>query len=418
MSDEAVRAQYEALPYPPRDPREEAKRLIEGSPSHLGELNHHVFGGRLDLGAPFRALIAGGGTGDGAIMLAQHLHDAGARQAEIVHLDWSRASRAVGEARAAVRALTNLRFVTASLLDLPTLGLGAFDYIDCCGVLHHLDDPEAGLAALVGALRPRGGMGLMLYGRLGRTGVYPVQAMNRALVGNGDDLAQRLALARRLLAQLPATNWFKRTPWLEDHATMGDAGLHDLLMHARDRAYDVREIEDLAARQGLRLIGFLPSARYEPANYLSDATLLGRLGALSPIERAAFAENLAGNMSSHPFYVVRADNPVAPASMDDRDIAACVPALRGLEAAALQRTLQQRGALSATIDGSQFRFALPALAPAIAGLIDARRDWSAIHGELRQRRADLDWPSFLAAATPLARALIGLGRLTLAWPRR
>ena len=41
-----VRDQYEAYPYPPRDPRDEAKRLIEGSPSHLLEINHYVFAGR------------------------------------------------------------------------------------------------------------------------------------------------------------------------------------------------------------------------------------------------------------------------------------------------------------------------------------------------------------------------------------
>jgi hypothetical protein len=75
---ERVRAQYESYPYPPRDPRDEAKRLIEGSPSHLLEINHYVFGGRRDFRRPFRALIAGGGTGDGTIMLAQHLADAAA----------------------------------------------------------------------------------------------------------------------------------------------------------------------------------------------------------------------------------------------------------------------------------------------------------------------------------------------------
>ena len=36
MSD-PVHAQYETLPYPPRDPRDEAKRLVIGSPSHLPE---------------------------------------------------------------------------------------------------------------------------------------------------------------------------------------------------------------------------------------------------------------------------------------------------------------------------------------------------------------------------------------------
>jgi hypothetical protein len=75
MSDERVRAQYEAYPYPHRDPRDEAKRLITGSPSHPLEIDHYLFRGRRDWSRPFRALVAGGGTGDGTIMLAQGLAD-------------------------------------------------------------------------------------------------------------------------------------------------------------------------------------------------------------------------------------------------------------------------------------------------------------------------------------------------------
>ena len=40
MTDDRVREQYEAYPYPPRDPRDETKRLIEGSPSHRLEIDH------------------------------------------------------------------------------------------------------------------------------------------------------------------------------------------------------------------------------------------------------------------------------------------------------------------------------------------------------------------------------------------
>jgi hypothetical protein len=43
-----VRAHYEALPYPARDPRDEAIRLITGTPSHLLEVNHYLFSGRLN----------------------------------------------------------------------------------------------------------------------------------------------------------------------------------------------------------------------------------------------------------------------------------------------------------------------------------------------------------------------------------
>src|SRR5258708_2740165 len=145
-TDAAVRDQYEALPYPARDPRDEAKRLVIGSPSHVLEIDHYVFGGRRDWSRPFRALFAGGGTGDGRIMLAQQLADLGC-PAELVHLEPSAAAQRMAAARAERRGLA-LRCVGGSLLDLPTLDLGPFDYIDCCGVLHHLADPAAGLRAL------------------------------------------------------------------------------------------------------------------------------------------------------------------------------------------------------------------------------------------------------------------------------
>ncbi len=132
--DAEVRAQYEAYPYPARDPADEAKRLITGSPSHLDEINHYVFAGRLDTRRPFRALIAGGGTGDATIMLAQQLADRGC-PAEVVYLDISAASLAIARARAEVRGLTNLRFVQGSLDDIGALAAGPYDYTTaaaCC----------------------------------------------------------------------------------------------------------------------------------------------------------------------------------------------------------------------------------------------------------------------------------------------
>ena len=43
-TDARLAEQYEAYPYPQRDPRDEAKRLIIGSPSHLREIDFWVFG--------------------------------------------------------------------------------------------------------------------------------------------------------------------------------------------------------------------------------------------------------------------------------------------------------------------------------------------------------------------------------------
>lgn len=109
----------------------------------------------------------------------------------------------MAEARAAARGLGSIRFVTGDLLSAPELG--RFDYIDCCGVLHHLPDPDAGFAALAEALAPGGGIGLMVYAPYGRTGVYPLQAAFGRLLRD-DPPAEQVRLARAALARHVAAN--------------------------------------------------------------------------------------------------------------------------------------------------------------------------------------------------------------------
>ncbi|MBO6836803.1 MAG: class I SAM-dependent methyltransferase, partial [Alphaproteobacteria bacterium] len=179
MAVDPVRTQYETYPYPARDPKDEAKRLITGSPSHLRELTHWLFAGRLPQDRPFRVLVAGGGSGDALTMLAQQTADAGI-DADIHYVDLSEATRKIAEARIAARGLTErVTFRTGSLL--AAAEWGPFDYIDCCGVLHHLPVPQDGFRALAAALAPQGGMGVMVYGETGRTGVYETQAALRLL---------------------------------------------------------------------------------------------------------------------------------------------------------------------------------------------------------------------------------------------
>jgi SAM-dependent methyltransferase len=384
---DAVREQYEALPYPARDPRDEARRLIVGSPSHLLEIDHYLFGGRRDWSKPFRALFAGGGTGDGAIMLAQQLADLGC-PAELVHLDHSAAAQQIARARAERRGLGALSFVTASLFDLPALGLGNFDYIDCCGVLHHLEDPAAGLAALVGALAQDGGIGLMVYGRLGRTGVYEMQALLRVVAGEGAP-RERIVRARKLLSDLPATNWLARNPNLSDHLEGGDAGLFDLLLHARDRAFSVEEVAALIDAADLRLVTFIEPARYEPATYVRDPAIRRSLAALDPIARAAFAEKLTGAMARHTCYAVRRANPIAPAALDDDG---AVPMLRGVDPAGLAKALGTRGVLAAGDGALQLRTPVPVISGAIAARLDNRKTLGELRAELKQlvKSSDLD----------------------------
>jgi SAM-dependent methyltransferase len=411
QSDDPVRTQYEAYPYPARDPAEEARRLITGSPSQLPEVNHYLFAGRRDFAKPFRALVAGGGTGDAAIMLAQQLADCGG-PGEVVYLDLSAAAREVAEARARERGLANIRFVTGPLEALPDHAPGTFDYIDCCGVLHHLEDPAAGLRALAAALAGEGGLGLMLYGEYGRTGVYPMQAMLRAL-GTGLPLPERVALARRLMAALPASNWLRRNPYLGDHKR-SDAELVDLFLHARDRAYTVPQVAALAEAAGLGIVAFIESARYDPASYLDDPGLLERLQGLSPLERAAFAEALAGNLKKHVCYLAKAGALEGRVVRPDRPEA--VPRLNGLPPAKLAAALERETLLKAEFDGLALSLPLPQGSAAIAALIDGRRSLGEIHAALQARDPGLDWFAFQAVFAPFYQALAGLNLIWLSYP--
>ena len=178
-----VRAQYEDYPFPLRDPSDESKRLVVTDQDSLGKLNHFCFGGRQSFGNGFRVLVAGGGTGDHTIFLAEQLRD---YDASITYIDISRASMDIARERGRIRNLDNIEWHHGSLLDIASLGLAPFDMISCTGVLHHLPEPERGIEALRAVLATDGAMSLMLYGRTGRLAVYASQEL-MSLVNEGVD---------------------------------------------------------------------------------------------------------------------------------------------------------------------------------------------------------------------------------------
>lgn len=407
MTIDDLRAQYEAYPYPARDPADERRRLVTGSPSHLDEVNHFVFGGRLDHARPLRALVAGGGTGDGTIMLAQMMADAG-NPGTVTYLDLSESARAVAEARAAARGLANIVFRRGSLLELE--GLGPFDYIDCCGVLHHLDDPPAGLRSLAGALAPGGGMGIMVYAPYGRTGVYPLQQALRTMT-EGLPPAERVAVARRLIAHLPKTNWLNANPFITDHR-QADANLYDLLLHSCDRPYTVPELADLAASAGLAVAALVEPYRYEPSVWVKDPRLLKRLDGLPWLERAAWTERVCGSMTKHVAYLVRpADLEGAVARPDGPEM---IPVLRDLDGAAIGRALPPGGVLEAELMGSMVALPLPRLAGPMLARIDGRRTLGGLHREVAAATGgDLSWETFRTQFGQLFAVLNGVGKMLL-----
>ena len=127
---------YSELPYPPRDPVDEKRRIVMDPNNTPIALSHHIWGGTKSFpkagssAPPFRMLMAGGGTGDATVMFGVAFLAAGIKY-EIVHLDLSQASIDIAEARVSMHAgvAPNVRFIQGSLLEVASMGLGTFDFI-------------------------------------------------------------------------------------------------------------------------------------------------------------------------------------------------------------------------------------------------------------------------------------------------
>ncbi|MEM6745580.1 MAG: hypothetical protein AAF676_17870 [Pseudomonadota bacterium] len=262
-------------------------------------------------------------------------------------------------------------------------------------MLHHLPDPQAGFQALSDALAEEGGLGLMVYAPYGRTGVYPLQEAFRTLLADASP-SDKVALARQALGALPETNWFGRNPLLSDHET-SDAGLHDLLLHDRDRPFSVNELVEALQGAGLDLVSVVEPARYDPARLLpATPEFEARLKPLSRVQRWALGERLAGDLRMHVGYAARAAR--APKAMATLTPDA-VPRLT-VGPRALARRVEETGSVRVTFKSRPIDLEIPrAAAPLIARLGEGRPFAELAMG------AGLDWLAYAQAFGPVWRAL-------------
>lgn len=301
-----LQEQYEAYPYPHRDPKNSAPiiTLI----NDLALIGHYGFGGKNWCDdKDCRVLIAGGGTGDATVHLAEQFAKANPN-AEIIHLDLSQASIDITQARLDHKELKNVKVIQGSLLDLPKGDLGTFDYINCSGVLHHLENPDQGAQALCSALKDHGVMSIMLYGEYGRRIIYDIQNMAKMVTAKDEDLADRIPVVREILDTLPADNPLRNMFPLE----MPDNELVDRYLHSQDRAYTVPQIYEMMDSAKLQLISFLPSANYNPLPFISEGDLHKRISALPEEQKLAYAEIMHGTMGRHMFFATKSSNTLPP----------------------------------------------------------------------------------------------------------
>jgi SAM-dependent methyltransferase len=396
---------YERHPYPHRPQGHDGDATLIGIPSDIRFINHYVFSGKRDFSQPFRVLVAGGGTGDAVVGLGRQLALLGC-PAQVDYIDLSARSREIAEGRARDLGLSGIRFHTGRIQDLPTLAPGPFDYIDFCGVINHVGDQAEVLAVLAGLLAPGGGIGVMAYGRLGRTGVYHVQDMLR-LAGVGQD---DVGLARALLSALPETNWHQRNSVFRETASEPDVEIADRYLNPSDRAFDIAELRDLAAGAGMKIAAFVPPLMYDPVPFLADAELRRRVASLPWIERCIFAEKFNGDIAMHNFYMVAEGTATRPDALLEAKNA--IPIMASVPAG--QAPQVTNGGFGFTMRcGPLIRqLTLPGseLSAPILRSVDGQRTLQQIH---RSLPGNVSWRAFQREFALVYRGLNGAGEMVL-----
>jgi SAM-dependent methyltransferase len=248
----------------------------------------------------WRILDAGCGTGVSTDYLC-HLNPG----SEVLAVDISPGALALAQERSrrsgAAQQVTQLRIEQRSLLDLEEEG--SFDYINSVGVLHHLDQPQAGLRALAERLRPGGVLHLFLYADGGRWEIHRTQRSLTRLGISGD--ADGLRLGRQLFRDLPPENRLRRhheQRWALD--TSADANFADMYLHPQETSYNLERLLAFVASAGLTFAGFSNPEVWDPARLLRG-DLLERALSLGEREQWALVEDLDPDISHFEFFLVK-----------------------------------------------------------------------------------------------------------------
>jgi SAM-dependent methyltransferase len=293
---------YERYPYPrPVDDLEKYRQLWQDRQRRRAD--YHLFWPTRSYREDQSILIAGCGTSQAA------KHAMRWPGAQVMGIDFSATSVRCSEELKRKYKLDNLE-----LRQLPIERAGEletdFDQIVCTGVLHHLADPEAGLSALRGVLRPDGAMHLMVYAPYGRTGIYMLQEFCRRIGISATDEGIRdlVAALKSLPPGHPLENLLREAPDFRHAAALADA-----LLHPQDRAYSVPQLFEFLKKGGVAFGRWLKQAPYTPqCGAIGRIPQASRMAKLSPEEQYVAVELFRGTMVQHSVVAYRNDRPGGP----------------------------------------------------------------------------------------------------------
>lgn len=197
-------------------------------------------------------LIAGCGTGQHSINSALTYENC-----DVLAIDLSRRSLAYAKRKTNEIGLSHIQYAQADILELGSMS-ERFDIIESAGVLHHLENPIAGLEILLGLLKPGGLFRFGLYSERARKPV--VDSRNFVKENNYAATLEGIRAFRKDIMALPSTFPLSRITEFGDFYLTSTC--RDLVFHVQEHRYTIPEIKKILLDHSLEFMGFDLDQKY------------------------------------------------------------------------------------------------------------------------------------------------------------
>jgi SAM-dependent methyltransferase len=393
---DVVTRQYERYRYP--QPIEDLEAWLTANwewydPSHA----HRVLWPDREYRRDLDILIAGCGTNQASVFAFMN------PDAKVVAVDISQPSLDHQQYLKDKHGLFNLELHLLPIEELASLGMD-FDLIVSTGVLHHMADPQAGMNAVAGCLRPDGALGVMLYAKYGRVGLELLQSFFRDLGLEQNESS--IARVRDTLSLLSPDHLVQ--PYLKMARNLqSDAVLVDTFLHGRERSYTVDDCIELVTTAGLVFQGWFTKAPYYPHDLFARPNLIHpAINALPEPALWSATERINTVNACHFFMACRPERPKESYAID-------FSSPRSLDYVPLMR--MRCGLSGSDIYRSDWRTTLNSAQLPFAQRVDGQRTIreiaASVHGEASTRGSVADVEKF---ARRLFQALWRLDFLAMA----
>ncbi len=243
-----VQAHYEQNPYPRWNtlrvqPLGTVDKLVLNTAPHMKGKLIEPFS---DPTAPI--LIAGCGTGMQPIVAAKRFP-----RAQIIGIDISRRSLAYATIKKEEFGLENIDFYHGDILEAPK-HLSKFHYIECSGVLHHMQNPKLGWQRLLDMLLPGGILKIAVYSSMARVDITAEREKIAKL--KLEPTPQNIRLYRQALL-----NQKNRSPivtMFSDFYSLSEC--RDLLFHQHEQCFTWDKVKEHCQSLNVKFLGIVNSA--------------------------------------------------------------------------------------------------------------------------------------------------------------